>query len=96
MYYTRMCGNLRYEERTLLIDHRWGVAAIVLWEMAKLAQIGRISLDLAHPLVETILASIHIWPLDLEVARVSTQLDFRADPADELIAATILSMAYRC
>ena len=83
-----LCGNLRYEERTLLVDHRWGVAAIVLWEMAKLAQIGRISLDLAHPLVETILASIHIWPLDLEVAQVSTQLDFRADPADELIAAT--------
>ena len=29
-----------------------------------------------------------VRPLDLSVARASTRLDFRADPADELIAAT--------
>ncbi|MDQ3013317.1 MAG: hypothetical protein M3X11_21750 [Acidobacteriota bacterium] len=28
-----------------------------------------------------------VIPISLEIARVSTQLDFRSDPADELIAA---------
>ena len=31
---------------------------------------------------------MHVWPLDLDVARTATRLDFRSDPADELIAAT--------
>ena len=81
-------GKLRPRERTLLADTGWGIAAIAMWEVAKLAQLGRISLDLSDPFVETVLASVHVWPLDWEVARVSTQLDFRGDPADELIAAT--------
>jgi hypothetical protein len=60
----------------------------VLWELARLAQLGRIEFDLEDPEVEAALAGIHIWPLDLAVARVSTRLGFRGDPADELIAAT--------
>jgi len=66
------------------------VAAIVLWELAKLAQLGRITLDLDDPDVESALAALHVWPLDLTVARASTRLDFHGDPADELIAATSL------
>jgi PIN domain nuclease of toxin-antitoxin system len=31
---------------------------------------------------------LHVWPLDLAVARASTRLDFSSDPADEIIAAT--------
>ena len=31
---------------------------------------------------------VHVWPIDFQVALQSTQLDFRGDPADELIAAT--------
>ena len=31
---------------------------------------------------------MRIWPLDLEICRQATQLDFRSDPADEIIAAT--------
>ena len=81
-------GDLRPPERTLLRANPWSIAAIVLWELAKLAQLGRISLDFSDPTVETSLASVHVWPLDLDVARTSTQLDFRGDPADELIAAT--------
>jgi len=81
-------GDARARERELLAGNPWGVAAIVLWELAKLAQLGRISLDLSDPHVETALASVHVWPLDLEVARASTQLDFRGDRADELVAAT--------
>ena len=81
-------GDVRPGERDLLARNTWGVAAIVLWELAKLAQIGKIRLDLEDPEVASALASIHVWPLDLAVARASTQLDFRGDPADELIAAT--------
>ncbi len=85
--------EIRPREKTLLRDNPWSISAIVLWELAKLIQLGRISLDLSEPAVETVLSSIHVWPLDLDIARASTQLDFRADPADELIAAT--SIVYR-
>ena len=81
-------GDLRPGERDLLARNTWGVAAIVLWEIAKLAQLGRITLDLDEPDLASALASIHVWPLDLAVARASAQMDFRGDPADELIAAT--------
>ena len=39
-------GALRPAERRLLSAARWGVSAIVLWEIAKLAQLGRITMDL--------------------------------------------------
>ena len=81
-------GDVRGRERTLLANDSWGIAAIVLWELAKLAQLGRIRVDLENPDVESALSNIHVWPLDLTVARTSTRLDFRGDPADELIAAT--------
>jgi PIN domain nuclease of toxin-antitoxin system len=83
-------GDVRPAERKLLAGDSWGIAAIVLWEIAKLVQLGRITLDLEDPEVERTLSSIHVWPLDLAVARASTQLDFQGDPADELIAATSL------
>jgi PIN domain nuclease of toxin-antitoxin system len=81
-------GDVRPSERVLLARQPWSVSAIVLWELAKLAQLGRISLDLDDPDVGNALSSLHVWPLDLSVARASTRLDFRGDPADEMIAAT--------
>ncbi|MFN0063019.1 MAG: type II toxin-antitoxin system VapC family toxin [Myxococcaceae bacterium] len=75
-------------ERKLLLDEAWGIAAIVLWELAKLVQLGRLKMDLSAPEVVRALASVHVWPLDLDVARRSTALDFQGDPVDELIAAT--------
>ncbi len=81
-------GSLKAEERELLARDEWGVAAIALWELAKLVQLGRVELDLDDPMVATAMSSLHVWPLDWAVARASTQLDFRGDPADELIAAT--------
>jgi PIN domain nuclease of toxin-antitoxin system len=81
-------GDLAAKERRLLVTHPWSVSAIVLWELAKLVQIGRIDLDLEHPEVVRTLSALHVWPLDLAVAVCSTRLDFRSDPADELIAAT--------
>jgi len=81
-------GELRPRERELLATDSWSIAAIVLWELAKLAQIGRITIDLDDSGVRAALSTVHVWPLDLEIARASTRLDFSGDPADELIAAT--------
>ncbi len=83
-----LSGSLKAVEQSLLLCHRWSVSAIVLWEIAKLVQIGRIDLDLDAREVTRALSRVHVWPLDLAVAQISTRLDFRGDPADELIAAT--------
>jgi PIN domain nuclease of toxin-antitoxin system len=81
-------GSLTAGERRLLAGNPWGVSAIVLWEIAKLAQLRRIAIDVDSPEFNRIFARVHVWPLDLAVCRQSTQLDFQGDPADELIAAT--------
>ena len=81
-------GALRPRERLLLSTDRWSVSAIVLWEIAKLAQLGRITVDLDDADVVRALARVHVWPLTREIARTSTRLDIHGDPADELIAAT--------
>jgi PIN domain nuclease of toxin-antitoxin system len=81
-------GSLAPAERRLLAGNPWGISAIVLWEVAKLAQLGRIAIELDSPEFSRIFARVHIWPLDLAVARQSTKLDFVSDPADEIIAAT--------
>ena len=81
-------GALRPRETQLLSTDRWSVSAIVLWEIAKLAQLGRIDMDLDDPEVVRVMARVHVWPITREIARTSTRLDVRGDPADELIAAT--------
>ncbi len=55
--------------------------------MAKLAQLGRIVVDLDDPAVIRVLGAAHVWPLTREIARASAKLDVRSDPAGELIAA---------
>jgi len=83
-----VAGSLRPRETRLLTADRWSISAIVLWEVAKLAQLGRIDMDLDDADVVRVLARVHVWPLTREIARASTRLDVRGDPADELIAAT--------
>jgi len=85
-----LAGKLTPRERQLLSDERWSISAIVLWELAKLVQLGRLDLDLDDADVVRTLSALHVWPLDFTVCRASTRLDFRGDPADELIAATSL------
>ena len=85
-----LTGTVKKPERDLLAENQWGIASIVLWELAKLVQLGRLEMDLSDPEIKDALSSIHVWPLDLDVAVASTRLDFRGDPADELIAATSL------
>lgn len=81
-------GTLDVRERTLLTSARWSVSAVVLWEVAKLAQLGRITVDLEDSEVVRVLGRVHVWPITREIAHQSTRLDFKGDPADELIAAT--------
>ena len=83
-----LTGALRPAERVLLSQARWSISAIVLWELAKLVQLGRVEMDLDDRQVSRILNRLHVWPVDLDVARTSVRLDFRGDPADEIIAAT--------
>jgi PIN domain nuclease of toxin-antitoxin system len=83
-----VAGDLTSAERRLLSAEPWSVAAIVLWEIAKLAQLGRIHVDLDDPEVRRVLSRVQVWPLTREIAQASTRLDFKGDPADELIAAT--------
>ena len=83
-----LAGSLKDKERRLLSSDSWSISAIVLWELAKLLKLGRVELDIQSPEFEHALARIHVWPLDLTVCRTIAELDFRGDPADEIIAAT--------
>lgn len=83
-------GELTAGERRALSRDSWSISGIVLWEIAKLVQLGRLEMDLRDPDVVRALSRIHAWPLTLEVCRAIGELDFASDPADELIVATSL------
>ena len=83
-----LAGELTEREERLLSAERWSISAIVQWEIAKLHQLGRIQLDLDDRVFIQLLDSLHVWPLTLDICRSSCDLDFRSDPADEIIAAT--------
>jgi len=83
-------GKLTAREERLLRANQWSISAIVLWEIAKLAQLKRIKIDLDDAEVSRVLGAVKVWPITVDIARTSTRLDVQADPADELIAATSL------
>ena len=83
-----LTGDVSDRERRVLAGNTWSLSAIVLWELAKLAQLGRIDVDLDDAEVVRTLSRVHVWPLTREIARASTRLDIKSDPADELIGAT--------
>ncbi|HZF40932.1 MAG TPA: type II toxin-antitoxin system VapC family toxin [Blastocatellia bacterium] len=83
-----LSGALNPREQQLITQQPLAISDIVLWELAKLVQLGRISLNLNSPAFLNALRQLTVIPINLEIARVSAQLDFRSDPADELIAAT--------
>ena len=83
-----LAGELKPAERRVLERERWSISAIVLWEIAKLAQLGRITVDLEDSSVIRALSAVPVWPITREIALASTRLDVDGDPADELIAAT--------
>ncbi len=83
-----LAGELTPREASLLRRDTWSIASIVLWEIAELADLGRIDVDMDDPEFVRTIASLHMWPLSLDVCHAIAQLDFRGDPADEIIAAT--------
>jgi PIN domain nuclease of toxin-antitoxin system len=83
-----LSGDVTAKERRVLAGDTWSVSGIVFWELAKLVQRGGLQIDLEEGEVVRTLSNLHVWPIDLAVALQSTRLDFAADPADELIAAT--------
>jgi PIN domain nuclease of toxin-antitoxin system len=85
-----LTGDLTPRERSLLSNETWSISAIVLWEIAKLSELGRVEMDLDHPELTRTLARIQTWPLTLDICRSIKSLDFNSDPADEIIAATSL------
>jgi len=86
-----LTDTLTERETNLLSKQSWSISPIVIWEISKLAQLGRIELDLDDPELSVVLSNIHAWPLSLDVCRAIRKLDFKSDPADEIIAATSLT-----
>ena len=60
-------GQLKPRETKLLQNETWSISAIVLWEIAKLAQLGRIAVDLEDVDAVRMLARLHVWPLTREM-----------------------------
>jgi PIN domain nuclease of toxin-antitoxin system len=83
-------NTLTSAERQLLMTDHWGISAMVLWEIGKLSQKGRIRITLDDSELGELLEDLWMWPITLDVCRATHSLDFASDPADELIAATSL------
>jgi PIN domain nuclease of toxin-antitoxin system len=83
--------GLRREEEHIMDREAWGISAIVIWEIYNLAHLDKIELDVESPAFNRDLNRIHVWPITTHVCRQLRRLDFRADPADEIIAATSLA-----
>lgn len=85
-----LSDELSDKEKISLSRQSWSISSIVIWEIAKLSQLNRIEIDLDSPELALVLSNIHIWPISLDVCRAIKRLDFKGDPADEIIAATSL------
>jgi PIN domain nuclease of toxin-antitoxin system len=81
-------GTLAKKEESLAKKESLVISDIVLWELAMLVRRGRINLDLDSVEFRRSLRFFTVVPITLEIARKSVSLDFRSDPADEIIAAT--------
>lgn len=83
-----LSGQLLPKERKLLQADAWGISAIALWEISKLAELWCIDVDLDDAGLTRALSRVHVWPITWEICKTRRTLDFRGDPADQLIAAT--------
>ena len=83
-----LSGDLTRNEIKLIEETELAISDIVLWELCKLVQLKRLEFDLHAPHFHSLLMNLTIVPVSLEIAIASTQLDFRGDPVDEIIAAT--------
>lgn len=83
-----LLGKLTAREIEIVEGEAVAISDIVLWELSKLVQLKRISIDVDGAAFKRFLRQLTVFPITVEIARTSTALDFRSDPADEIIAAT--------
>ena len=83
-----LSGELSTAELDLLRTQPLAISDIVLWELAKLVELRRLEFDLDDVEFRGFLRNSTIFPITIEIARKSTELDFKSDPADQIIAAT--------
>jgi PIN domain nuclease of toxin-antitoxin system len=86
-----LSGDLSEDELSSMQDEDLAISDIVLWELSKLIQLKKLELDLHSQAFQKLLAAVTVIPINLEISRISTTLDFRGDPADEIIAATSIA-----
>lgn len=85
-----LAGKLSKKELEKLKGEEFAISNIVLWEIAKLKQLGRIEIDLESREMKRFFKRITKLPITVDIATQSTKLDINSDPADEIIAATSL------
>ena len=83
-----LIGKVSRKEKNILTKEKWCISGIVLWEISKLHQLGRIEVEILSVEFARLLSQMQIIPLTPQICQTSTELDFISDPADELIAAT--------
>jgi len=88
MLVAMITGDVSRVELACAVNEPLAISDIVLWELAMLVRKNRLKIDLESPEFLAWLRHLTIYPISLEIARQSTQLDFSSDPADEIIAAT--------
>jgi predicted nucleic acid-binding protein len=81
-------GRLRPDEARMLANDFWCISDIVIWELGQLFREARIRRSLDDPELNRVLRTVTVWPITREVSKTIGRLDFRSDPADEIIAAT--------
>ena len=57
------------EEAMLKRDGEWCISGIVLWEIVKLHQLGRIAYGLEHPTMAAAIDMIQVIPVNLQVCK---------------------------
>ena len=78
-----LAGSLKPAESKLLSTDTWSISAIVLWEICKLAELGRIEIVVNDVEGARTLRRIHTWPLSLESCRQSCRLDVNPEATRE-------------
>ena len=86
-----LAGELKTRERKVLSEHAWAISGIVMWEIEKLHELGRIDIGLHDNAMRRALSRTTVFPVDYKVCASLRALDLTSDPADELIAATSIA-----
>ena len=81
-------GDVSSAERACAVNQPLAISDIVLWELAMLVRKNRLQMDLDSAEFRAWVRHVAVLPITVEIARQSTLMDFSADPADEIIAAT--------